>query len=579
MRTCATCETVAPDVDARFCGNCGALLPDPALGPAAARDADAPDGPRFGARRWLQVAGVLALLGVVLATVRLLQPGAPLPVGRPLTTSSATPVTAMWHVGGAVDVTLVDDVAAAGDGHVLVGDRVVATGGRAPAVRLLPSTGALDEDGTWAVPDGDTLTFGSLVGGADAAVELDVEVTSGPLVWVRGQPVMQDAEGRLLLVQADGSVLWRSESEVPNVRAVTDDWVGGFDDGGAPLVVSLADGSTTEVDGGVVAIIDDTVVLAGDDTVGHDLTTGEELWRRAADVGEWQVIGNDLVLLGASRVQRVDPATGETTGEVEGFSPVVVGGGAVVQGNGELVATDWDGQERWTVDLEVRATHRISPVDADRLAVLSSSDGPAVVTVLAAQDGRELARTRQPARPVEARLVDGAAALGSSPDDVVFLSSATGEVVAGQSELPPPVAPIATEAGPLTLAVGNARIEADGPFGAWIARPGVPLATRPVPTVARLLVGLGDGRVVALDPARGTIQWEAAVDGLPTAVAATRDRVAVGTADGRVLLLDTLGTQLATQQLPSPVVALAADDAGLVVVTADGDALGLPLSG
>lgn len=612
-RVCPDCGHAGTD---RFCGRCGALLPDvPAAGGV---DPPAAVGPA----RTRVVAVVLGVLGLlVLGAVLVRTGGAPagdelvgeassdegeldddrVAIGRPLGgagPASATPlprpspVPLQWERPRVVEVRPDDRVVAAGDEHVLAGGRAIATGAGIPtALRALPAAvGVVDRDGGWALADGRVLTRGTLGDGSAGTAATEQPLEGGAVAWRNGEPVLRSQDGRLVRVRRDGSAAWRTAVAVTPTGPHGDAWVVGTDEEGAVVAVGLDDGAVQELPARVLAVVGDVAVLAGEEERGHDLRTGEERWRRASDGASWEVLGDMLVAMGGDRAVRVDPSTGTATGTVTGFTPVPTRHGAVVQRNGVLQALRWDGTDHWRAPLELGASHTLATVDGDRLAVRSSRADGVVVTVLDAADGSSLARVPAPPRtpPAPELRADAVGVRGTEDDAPTWLQLADGSVVPEPAGATPPTSRVASEAGPLELEVGHARVTAsfvDGRGEAWSARPGVPLAAPPAAGVARLLVPLVDGRVLALDQARGTVQWEVDLGRLPTALAAVGDTVVVATADGHLVTIDDTGTLRGRIDLgstavgPRPtVVGLAATADGVVVLDARGDvrAVALP---
>ena len=120
------------------------------------------------------------------------------------------------------------------------------------------------------------------------------------------------------------------------------------------------------------------------------------------------------------------------------------------------------------------------------------------------------------------------------------------------------------------IADGLVSVRAAGPVGVWRAVLDAPVAVEPVLVLTSVDVATTDGTVRRLAAGDGAVQWEADVDGLPTALGVAGPHLYVGTEDGRIVVLDAAGATIRTIDVGLAVVGLAADDTGLVVVTADG---------
>lgn len=567
MSPCPTCGADDPTGSARFCGRCGALL-EPSV-----------DAATTGRRRWWLVGGAAALVAVVglVAWVPAEQPPAPGSGPTPGPTTAA-----LWERGTRLELPLSDAVAPAGPEHVLVGGQVLATSADAPAeLPRLPrvlTASALDDD-RWAVVEGGQLVTGSLRAGVVTRTDLPAGLpVGGPArAWLGGDPVVVDRDGHLVRLGADGAVAWSTDRPVPSLQVAGAQWLLGSDATGATVAVAAADGTVSELSGRPLVVVGDVAVLQRDDVVGVDLRTGAVLWERPDVGGTWRTLAGQVVLEGPVAVVRIDPGSGATTGEVPRAAAVAVADGAAIVQGAELVAVDWDGAVTWTLPLADGVAHRPVAVDAGRVAVRSSGAVGTTVTVVDAAAGTVLAST--PALPV-------ALPPPGTGDDVVglqlrgrarplVLDVATGEVV----DRPPPAMRrdrVQTPAGVYVLDAGAVSVRVTGPQGAWRALLDAPVATTPIPLTGSITVATTDGTIHRLDPARGDLLWQAELEVLPTAVAATAEDVHVGTADGRVLVLDDEGRTTGSIDVGAAVVALAAGGEVVVVVTADGVVRGYP---
>lgn len=434
--------------------------------------------------------------------------------------------------------TPVDDVVAAGPGHVLVGDRVVPTGpgGAAPTLLALPPAvraGALDDDGRWAVAEDGRVTLGAV----DLAAATTVEVVGpwvpdGPVVaWSDGEPVIGSASGVLGRVGRAGEVRWTTPEPLGEVAAVGERWLA--TGGDAPTAVSLADGRVVPLDVVPLAFHDDLAVLPGPEVLGRDLVDGTDRWTRPDLAGRWRQVGEHLVVVAAGAALRIDPATGQERGRVDGFVPAATASTVVVQVQSRLQAMAWSGRLVWERELDARATHVLRAVAGDRVAVLSEGPDGARVTVLDAADGATLTVAPSVAASSRALSVDGGVATVRDGAQSLLTVAVT-----DGADRPAGEAGDATGRSVPDVEVGVVTLRGED---RWTRTLDAPVVAGPARAGTSIVLGLGDGSVVAVAPSDGTVRWRRALDVLPTSVASDGVQLLVGTADGTVLRLDDEG--------------------------------------
>ncbi|MEV2185673.1 serine/threonine-protein kinase [Streptomyces sp. NPDC047966] len=258
---------------------------------------------------------------------------------------------------------------------------------------------------------------------------------------------------------------------------------------------------------------------------------GRTAWTAGAHTpageGEAPVLSGGLLQVtpsGGGRHRALDPVSGEVRWEREtsGYAAVRVAGGLVllVSADGRLEALDAaTGAGRWTARGRAGAQWVASP-GGPLLAVTPSDDGSATtVGAVAPDDGRPLWERRldgllspvEPAGPVLHLL---ASDLDGFTDAVVRLelSGAGGSVTRVPLDAPVDQAQAAahgdtvhvTGAGGPLIAVDTA---ADGGRGAqvWRLETSAARLSRPAAGAGAVFVSSGDGRLLAVDAARGTL--------------------------------------------------------------------------
>lgn len=581
-------ECGAPTEAAPWCGACGARL---SAAPAAEAEGPSRDGSRG---RFVAALGVLGLVVVAV----LASPDAPnagpdgggergdvagdeivLPeragAGASTTvdpaTSAAEAVRApLWQRREVPRATPGTDVIAAGSDHVVVGDRVVATtGSTATALLGLPAplrTGAFAPDGRWAIAEHGRLVVGTL--GASVASSVALTGQTAPVgtavAWVEEDPVIPDSAGHLVRLTGDGTVVWRTATPVAPGGPVGARWLAGVRDGGGPVAVALDSGGVVDLPVPALAILDDLVVLRREAVVGRDLRTGRDRWRRP-DVGaQWRVVGDTLVAAGEREFVRVDPADGTDSGRVEGAAgiPTVVGVAVLQPARVQLL--DWDGDERWTVDLPQQTIGEVVAVDAARVALVAHTEEGSRVVVFRAEDGGVAADA--PLRAVASATITGDGEVVALLDDegsLLTVDAETGRDVAAEPpdrSGTPGQLMFAVRGEDVAVSVGVVSAQGRvGPDTTWTVVLDAPVAVPPVATGTSLVVGLADGTVVTVDPVGGGIRWRRDIGVLPTAVAGDGTLLLVGTADGQVVRLDSSGQEVSRLTAgPGPVLGLVA---------------------
>ncbi|HEX7049122.1 MAG TPA: PQQ-binding-like beta-propeller repeat protein [Longimicrobiales bacterium] len=286
----------------------------------------------------------------------------------------------------------------------------------------------------------------------------------------------------------------------------------------------------------------------------------------------------DPVLLGAAgdgTVAALSTATGEVfwTREVPG----AVGGGVIRDGLRLFVASADEHGGVYALRLRdgVRLWERrvgavsFAPAVARDTVYLAADDG--TVYALDAGTGREAWRTRLTGRAAASPVVDATAVVAATTADTLYwLARGTGEVVARHA-LAAGVSAEPRRAGErLYLPLHSGAVAAYDLAGRrplWRAETGEPILAAPV--VAR------DGTVYVLNRAAGV--WRIAPDGAATPMAelggAARgsltlagERLLVGLLDGTLLALDTTGATVWSERLDDSIVAPVAVAGGAIYV-------------
>lgn len=297
-----------------------------------------------------------------------------------------------------------------------------------------------------------------------------------------------------------------------------------------------------------------------------DLETGEERWRHdfLATVGHATFHGDPLLTpdvlvtgmesLDPVRVYAFAPATGEVLWRREGVdaltrSDIVGVAGLAVGRNhgGELVALDLEtGETRWRVS---HAGGRYPPDVAESPAVVggdvvfSAPDG-ALYRVRGAT-GELLWRTALECDVTTSVAAAGGDVYAGCRDGRVFrLRADDGGVVAAFRLPSPPEGRLAVTADAVIVPGGVRWIGAvDRALErtVWEYRPEPPVRLSVVQPLVRngaVLTGTGEGEIVALDLADGSVRWTARLEGSIRGLGSHGNRLLVGTIEGTIFAVD-----------------------------------------